>query len=277
MNTLTTDPETAAPRPPRFVPESLASLWTHRELLRQLAARNLLVRYQRSVLGFLWALLNPLLTVVILVLVFSRIIRIGVPGYWAFLASGYFAWSFTVSTLIAATGVMQEHAALSKTARFPSEVLLFAGVLSRLVEFAIEMSLVLVALALFWHHGVPLAYLMLPVVIALHTLLMAGLALPVATLSVFFLDVGHGLPVILLMLGYLSPVFYPLSLVPPSARAIFLLNPFSVLLSAYHDVLYEGRLPSLATMAAIAVTAVVAFVAGYAIFRRQRALFAEIV
>ena len=72
----------------------LPDLWRHRELLSRLVVRNLKMRYQRSVLGFVWTLLNPLVTIAILVIVFHYIIRIGVADYWAFLVSGYFAWVF---------------------------------------------------------------------------------------------------------------------------------------------------------------------------------------
>ncbi|HZN96516.1 MAG TPA: hypothetical protein VFB61_02195, partial [Gemmatimonadales bacterium] len=80
-------------------PSRLGRLWRFRELLRSLVIRNLKVKYQRSLLGFVWTMLNPLLTVGILVLVFSHVVRIPLPDYWAFVLSGYFVWNCVLQTL----------------------------------------------------------------------------------------------------------------------------------------------------------------------------------
>ena len=83
-------------------------VWQSRELLRALVARNLKMRYKRSVLGFVWALLNPLFTVAILVAVFRFVFRLAVEDYWAFLLSGYFAWIFVLHTVGACASVVRE-------------------------------------------------------------------------------------------------------------------------------------------------------------------------
>jgi ABC-type polysaccharide/polyol phosphate export permease len=155
-------PALEAPRP-----TPLAEVWRFRELMRQLVVRNLKVRYQRSVLGFLWALLNPLATIAILVAVFGYVVRIGVPDYWAFLVSGYFAWVFVLHTLNASASVITDHAYMVKSVAVPAELLVLSGAVARLVEFIAEMALVLVVLAL-WHHGaVPASFALLPLLAAL--------------------------------------------------------------------------------------------------------------
>ena len=87
-----------------------SEIWSYRDLLRNLVARNLKVKYQRSVLGFLWTLLNPLLTVGVLVMVFTFVVRVQIENYWAFLLSGYFVWNFISQSLNSATFVLAEHA-----------------------------------------------------------------------------------------------------------------------------------------------------------------------
>jgi ABC-type polysaccharide/polyol phosphate export permease len=239
--------------------------------------RNLKVRYQRSVLGFLWALLNPLVTIAILVAVFGYIVRIGVPDYWAFLVSGYFAWVFLLHTLTASASVITDHAYMVKSVAVPAELLVLSGAIARLVEFLAEMALVLVVLALWHHGGIPAGFALLPLLAALQFLLTVGLAMPIAALSVFFHDVQHALPAALLMLAYLSPVFYPAQYVPASVRPLYLLNPVAALLTLYHTALYEGRVPPAAQLGAAAAVALAVFLLGYAAFRRYRAVFAEIV
>lgn len=248
-----------------------------RELLLHLVLRNLRVKYQRSVLGFVWTLLNPLLTIGVLFGVFHFVVRLQVPNYWAFLLSGYFVWSFTQQTLTAATMVLPEHAHLSRNLPLPALALILSTALSRLAEFLVEMVLVLALLAAFHHHGLPFTFLWLPILVVLQLALVLGLTLPIATASTFFHDIQHAVPIGLMVLFYASPVFYPARLVPEIVRPFYALNPFAGLLTLYHSALYEGSAPDpwLAAMTAAEI-ALIAWI-GYAVFRRYRALLPEIV
>ncbi len=263
--------------PERRKMKAFTELWTFRELLRALVARNLNVRYQRSVIGLAWTFVNPLITVAILVLVFSQILRLGVPGYWAFLISGYFPWVFTLHTLGNSPVVVSGHSYMTRSLAFPAEVLVAATVISRLVEFLIELTLVSIVLLAFWHHGFPLSFLALPFAVVLHTTLVIGIALPIAAAAVFFNDIEHAVPAALMFLGFLSPVYYPLSFVPESLRAVFLLNPFAAQLSLFHAILYDGRFPQWSQWGLATLYSVAAIVVGMALFRWRRAYFAEIV
>lgn len=267
--------------PHRFVSSSARSrsvgeLWRYRELLRGLVVRNLKVKYQRSVLGFVWTLLNPLLTITVLIVVFTYVVKIQVPDYWAFVLSGYFSWNFLQLMFGSATYVLAEHAPLRRSVAFPSEVLVLAATASRLVEFAVELIIALVLLAGFHHHGLPSSFVLVPLLVLIQVLLAVGLAMPIATLSVFYSDVQHAMPIVLLMLFYASPVFYPASLVPDNLKTIYFLNPVAGLLTLYHDVLYLGQWPSASHLALMTLTAVGLAALGFFIFRRYKVLFAEI-
>lgn len=258
-------------------PSRLVRVWRARELLRELLVRNLKVKYQRSLLGFVWTLVNPLLTVTILVLVFSRVVRIQVPDYWAFLLSGYFAWTFMLQTLTTGTWIFAEHSRLTRSVAFPSEILVFSAAGSRLLEFVAEIALTMGVLVLLHHHGVPESFVLVPLLLVLQLLLAIGLALPIATLSVFYHDVYHALPIALASLFYLSPVFYPASMVPEAFRALYFVNPIAGLLTLYHDVLYAGQWPSAAMFGVTLVQTVLVYTIGYALFNRYAAVFAEVV
>lgn len=255
----------------------IKELWGYRELLRALVARNLKVRYQRSVIGLAWTLINPLVTVAILVLVFGKVLRIDVNGYWAFLLSGYFPWVFALHTLGTSPTVVSNHSYMTRSLAFPAEVLVAATVMSRLVEFFIELLLVCAFVAIFWHHSLPLSFVAIPLAVILHTGLVIGLALPISAAAVFFTDVQHAVPAALMFLGFLSPVYYPLSFVPDGLRPLFLANPFASQLSLFHTLLYEGRFPHIAQWGLAAAFSVTALVIGSALFRWRRAYFAEIV
>ena len=254
----------------------LVRVWRYRELLRGLVVRNLKVKYQRSLLGFVWTLVNPLLTVTILVVVFSRVVRIQVPDYWAFLLSGYFVWNFMLQTLNTGTYIFAEHSRLIRSVAFPSEILVLGAAGSRLIEFCAEIALILLALILMHHHRLPSSYALLPVLILIQLLLAIGLALPIATLSVFYHDVYHALPIALTTLFYLSPVFYPAQMVPEAARPFYFLNPIAGLLTLYQTVVYAGRFPDPILLLGTASAAVLICLIGYAVFRHYASIFAEI-
>lgn len=268
--------------PPRFVSSArqespLREVWRYRELLRGLIVRNLKVKYQRSMLGFIWTLLNPLLTIAVLTVVFTYFIKIQVEHYWAFVFSGYFVWNFMLQMLSSATYILAEHAPLRRSVAFPSEVLVLATAASRLVEFLVEMAIAVLLLIVVHHGRIPGSFALLPWLIIIQVLLAIGLAMPIATLSVFYSDVQHAIPIVLLMLFYLSPVFYPVTLVPPALLPFYYLNPLAGLLTLFHDALYGGTMPSPTLLACMSIAAIALCAAGYAIFNRYKKLFAEIV
>jgi ABC-type polysaccharide/polyol phosphate export permease len=255
----------------------MTRLWRYRELLRSLIVRNLRLKYQRSVLGFVWTLANPLLTVAVLAVVFTHVVRIQLPHYLAFLLSGYFVWNFMAQTISAGTYLLSEHAQMARSVAFPKEILVIAGVVSRLAEFAIETTLLLAALVALHHHGVPASFAWLPALVALQTLLALGLALPIATLSVFYRDVQHIIPICLTVLFYLCPVFYPASMVPEHLQTAYLVNPVSQLLTAYHIVLYEGRTPPAALLGSLTIASGLIAWAGYVLFQRHNVEIPEVI
>jgi lipopolysaccharide transport system permease protein len=256
---------------------ALADVWRYRELLRSLVGRNLKAKYQRSMLGFVWTLLNPMLMLAVLVGVFSYVIRIKIDHYWAFLISGYFVWSFFSQMLNTGTYIMAEHGRLARAVRFPAEVPVLAATLSRLVEFSIEMTIMLLLLAVAHHGHVPASFALLPVLVVLQVLIALGVVLPLAVMSVFLRDIEHALPVVLTAMFYVSPVIYGLDFVPDAVRPLFLLNPMAGLLTLYQSVLYHGQMPSLFMLAYTTVVALLIAPIGYAIFNRYKSVCAEIV
>src|SRR4029077_7052949 len=122
------------------------------------------------------------------------------------------------------------------------------------------MSVTTVLLAVFLHHGLPPTFLWLPAIVLVTFVLAVGLALPIATLSALFHDVEHTVPIALMILFYLSPVFYPAKMVPPAVRPFYLLNPLAGLLRLSRSVLYEAGPPDLVLFAWTAALA--ALIAG---------------
>lgn len=251
-------------------------LWRWRELLRALFVRNLKVKYGRSALGFVWTLANPALTLLVLVAVFGRVVRMPVPGYWAFLLSGYFAWSLLSQMLSSATYVLPQHAALRRASGFPLEVPVLAALAARLVEFAVELVLVLAALALWHHHGIPAGFAVAPILVACLALLALGLSLPLAALAARFHDVQHALPAILTLLFYASPVFWTVRMLPPELAPLATWNPIAPVLTAFQVALHEGRLPSTGLLGTAGAVSAGVAILGYVLFGRQQRTLVEL-
>jgi lipopolysaccharide transport system permease protein len=254
----------------------LLGVWQHRKLLRSLIERQLKVKYQRSILGFAWTLMNPLLILSVLILVFSFVVRINLERYWAFLLSGYFVWNYTSQMLGTATSILAEHAQFNRSIAFPSEVPVLSAALAKLVEFGIELTVVLAVLAVLHHGTVPASWVLVPLLVVLMVVLAVGLMLPIAILSVYFNDVAHGLPVLIFLGFYASPVFYPVSFVPEAIQPYYYLNPLTHLLTMFHDVLYGGVWPSPVSMAVTVTVCLLVGVIGYGVFRRYKHACVEI-
>ena len=253
------------------------SIFRYRTLLQSLVLRDIKVKYQGSALGFVWTLFNPLVMIVVLIAVFRVIVRIDLPHYWAFLLSGYFAWNFLSNSINAAMYTLTEHAHITRSIAFPKAVLILSAALSRLIEYLVALAVILVVLAIFHHGRVPASYAVVPLLVLLQLGLAIGVMMPVATVSVFFKDVHHALPVLLMALFYLTPVFYPLSMIPERFQSLYLANPFAQILALYHEVLYDGRLPSGPLLLTACLTTAVVLLGGLAVFNRFKGLFAEVV
>jgi lipopolysaccharide transport system permease protein len=254
----------------------LVELWQYRGLLRSLVIRDIKVKYQRSLLGLIWTLLNPMLTVAILVGVFSYVVRIQLLHYWAFLISGFFAWNFIQRALYHSTTILRDHASLSRSVYYPPEILVLSATFSKLVEFLVEIAIVLVALVVFHHRAVPTSLALFPLIVAIQVVMAIGLMFPLAVFSVLYYDIQHALPIVITSLFYITPVFYPVEMIPEAARPYYYLNPFVGVLQLFHVVLYEGGWPSATLLAGVSVTAVVACAAGHTVFKRYKEICVEV-
>jgi ABC-type polysaccharide/polyol phosphate export permease/GT2 family glycosyltransferase len=255
----------------------LAELLQYRELIWNLTLRDLKVKYKRSWLGFFWTLLNPLIVVAVLVAVFSYIVRIPIENYWAFLVSGYFVFFFFSTALDGSVQAALGNAYLWRKAYFSREVLIVSSVLTRFLEFLIEMSIVLIALAVFHHGAIPFSFIMLLPLLPMLFLFTIGITFPLVTLAIYFNDVLQIIPRLTLALFYISPVFYSVDFVPEKFRDIYLLNPIAVLLNMIHLSLYQGEIPDMKLFLRLLIITVSVGVVGYIIFNRKKHEFAEII
>lgn len=253
-------------------------LFRARDLLRQWTARTLRARYQQSVLGWLWAFIQPAAQTAVLTVVFTRLVRVDTAGvpYAAFAYVATASWAFLASSLADMTASLVENMNLVTKVYFPREVLPLASMLARLADFGI--AAVLFA-GLAWYFGIPLfplGLLALPVIVLVNILLVAGIGLACAALNVFARDVRSLLVLATQLWLYASPVIYPLQAVPERYRGIYQLNPMVGIIEGYRAVLLNGQLPG-PSLALSAVVAAVVFILGYWFFKRMEFKFADMV
>jgi len=250
------------------------SVIAHRELIGILVAKNLKLRYRGSLLGFCWTLLNPLLLMLVYTLVFSVYFRLDMDKYPAFLFSGLLPWIWFSSSLQQGVTCILDGAGLVTRSRFPAEVLPVVALTANTVNFLLTLPLLFVFLLAF-HVTLGPPVLVLPVLIGLQYLLTLGPVLILAPANVHFRDLQHIILHLLTVGQFLTPIFYPASLIPESLRPWAFLNPLAVLFGAFQDVLYFNRLPPWPPLLGLLALAIVILVVSAAVFARYQKTFAE--
>ena len=247
----------------------------YKELLKNLVLRDLKVRYKRSALGVFWALLEPLILMLLFTVVFSFVLRIKVEKYPVFVLCGLLPWSFFSTGLSYSSTSISEHANLIKKIYFPREIIPLGVILARLVNFLISLGLLFIFMLAFRVKFTP--YLIfLPLIIALELLLIIGLSLFFTPLNTFYHDVGFILEFILFGWFYITPVFYPVSMVPERFLKFYMLNPMAVIVHSYRRVLLYGQPPEAWHLSLAFLEVLAALLIGWAVFRRLEYRFAEV-
>lgn len=260
----------------------LEALWTHRELLRDFAWRELRARTKGSVLGFGWNFIVPLLQLGVFYVLFGVLFGVrprtatGEQNYAVFLFVGLLPWTFFSNCLQAGAASVVSNGAIVKKVRLPVQLLPAAAVLSSLANFALTLVVLFAVLAVFGpRHLEGLA--MLPLLALVELVLGAGLAYLLAALAVSFRDVEHILGVVLMAWYFLTPVLFSVDIVAsrPTEDLLLHLNPMTSVIVGYQRALLDGTGPEWGWLLYSAVFALVAFVVGFTYFRRAKDSFEE--
>lgn len=245
----------------------MPSLTQRRDLVLALVARDLKVRYRRSAIGFAWTMLQPLLTMLVLTLVFSSVFRFDVANYPVYVLSGLLFWNFFQQGTVSAMNSLRGHAQLLTRLPVPRWIFPLATVLAGLVNLLFALVPLLVILLATGHPLRP-SMLFLPISILIAATFALGVALLVSPLAVFFTDVVEIVLVVLTLLMYATPVFYPLSILPERYRWVVRFNPLRSLLEVFRDPIYLGKVPPATHLLVAAASALVLLAIGAAFFRR---------
>lgn len=264
--------------PSRGVWHYLAQLVAFRELLFVMVARDLKARYTHSLLGFYWAIINPLAHAAVYTVAFSLIVRVDVGStpYPLFVLSGLLCWNLLGHSVIDATESLVEHGILLSRVPFPRVIIPLSAILARIPDFMLSLVVLIVIMAVFgwpFHPQIVVSLLL----VGLQVVFVTGIGLCGAALNLFYRDVRHLVNVVLPLWMFMSPLVYPSTLVPERFQGLYQLNPMAGLINAYRTVLLEGMLPTWADVAPAAITGLVLLVGGFWLFKKLEPRFAEVV
>ncbi|MHB1295284.1 MAG: ABC transporter permease [Anaerolineae bacterium] len=269
----------------------LRELGSYRDLVVSLVVRDLKVRYKNSVLGFLWSLLNPLLLMLVFTVVFTIMLPSdSTPSYPVFVLCALLPWNCFSAAVSTSVSSIVQNATLVKKVYFPREILPIATVLSSLANFVLALPVLFLLMAVFRvHFTVWIVYL--PVIMLVQVAFTIGVALMLSTLNVFYRDTSVIIDVVMQAWFFLTPVFYPIDLIPeattlfglvlPLRRIVYILNPMASIVASYRSILYgftngaPPAAPAFDFFTRTAVTALLVLVAGYWVFSRYSPRFGE--
>ncbi len=256
--------------------EKIRELIKYKELLLNIAIREIKVRYKQSILGILWSILQPLSMMIIFTIVFSRFARIpsdGIP-YPLFSYTALLPWTFFATSLSFAIPSLVSNANLLQKIYFPREIFPIASILAAFVDFFIA-SIIFVAILIFYKVAITLnAFYIIPILL-IQVLLTLAVSLFASAVNVYYRDVKYALPFFIQLWMYLSPVIYPVSSVPDRFRSLYMLNPMAPIIDGYRKTLLLGIPPDFYCFGiAVLITLIILFLS-YKYFKMVEMSFAD--
>lgn len=252
----------------------LVDAFRYRELLVNLVATELKVKYRGSALGFLWSLLNPLALILIYSVAFQYLLRIQLEHFTVFLIAGLLPWGFFAGSATASTLSLMDNASLLKQVHFPREILPTATVVFNLIQMLLALVVFLPSV-LVLRGFVPWTLVYYPAVLVLLLAFVVGVALALSSLTVVFRDLRHLTEVGLTLLFWLTPIIYHVSMVPAGWQAALAVNPMTSYVSAFQEITYWGRPLPPSAFLVMSLWSGASLLIGWMVFRRRAPYVAE--
>ena len=249
------------------------AVWQYRGFIWGSVSREFRLRYLHSLLGSIWAVINPAATIAIYTVIFSQVMHARLPAiddnfaYSIYLCAGVLPWNYFAEVLSRSLTLFLEHGALLKKVSFPRISLPVILLLSSTVNFAIIFGLFLVVLILTGRFPGSVVLAMLPL-LALQQVFALGLGMLLGVLNVFFRDVAHLVGVVLQFWFWLTPIVYSAALLSDRTRAVFAWNPMAQIVDAYQQIFVAGTWPVWSQFRLHAVGAVLMLALAFIVFDR---------
>lgn len=249
-------------------------IFKYYDLIRILTISDLRVKYQSSMLGFFWSLLNPFLMLIVLYVVFSGFYSESSTSFILYLFVGITSYRFFSNGTSASVRAIVSKTNLVTKIYIPRRILVFSIALSSLISAMLEFLILFALLIIFM---VPLSfnYLLFPVITLIYFGLIYGVALSLGALYVFYRDLNQIWEVVISIGFFLSPIIYPVTMIPEHLLKWYMLNPITVIMQMYRDILLYGFSPSLLSLGYAVFSTAVVLAIGISIFSRLEWRFAE--
>jgi len=276
------DELTIAP-PTRFISVNWRELWRYRDLFLVFAWRDISVRYKQTILGVLWAIFQPLVTMVIFTFIFNRVAKIesgdGSP-YPIFLYVGLLLWQYFSGTLTNASNSMVANSGIIQKVYFPRLIIPAATAVTGLVDLAVASVILFGMMVYYGYYPCLTGVLILPLLLAIAILASLGMGLFLASVNIKYRDVRYALPFVIQIMMYVTPVIYPVSMLdnhPVAKNFMLWLNPISGVISNARAGLLGTAPVDWGVLGISACTSVLFFIFGLYYFRATERYFADII
>ncbi|NJD54182.1 MAG: ABC transporter permease [Candidatus Methanoperedens sp.] len=249
-------------------------IFEYKDLIKNLVISDLKMKYSSSVIGFAWSMLNPLLMMLVLYFVFNNVFKSTQEHFAIYILIGLTGWRFfTFGTTGAMYSIVGKSSLVTKIF-IPREILTFSAVISVFISSLLEF-MVLIPLMVILGVKPSIFIIFFPVLHILFFLIVYGIGLAMASLFVYYRDVNQIWDVLLQMGFFLSPIVYPLSLIPEKYMFYYMLNPITSLIEMYRNLLLSGILPGLMDIVLVLMFGIILFSLGSWLFRKLSPGFAE--
>lgn len=255
-------------------PLALRALWMYRGFVIGSVRREFQAKYANAILGTLWSLLNPLAMIIVYTVIFTEVMRSKLPGsdstlaYSIYLCSGILTWGLFAEIVGRAQNMFFENANLIKKISFPRLCLPLIVVLSALLNFAIVWGLFTAFLVISGNFPGVVYFAILPVLL-IQVMLAIGLGIVVGVLNVFFRDVGQFTTIAMQFWFWLTPIVYPVTILPEEVRGVVDWNPMAAIVGAYQNILVRGQAPDFYSLLPALVIALGLVALGFGLFRKR--------
>ena len=256
----------------------IKAIWEYRELLYFLIWRDLKVRYRQSVIGVGWVILQPLMTMVVFTAVFGKFVGVPSDGlpYPIFIFSALLPWNLFASALTRGSASVVDNTQLVSKVYFPRLILPLSGVLSPVADFAVAFGL-LIGMMVWFGTSPTWGILALPLLVLLAILTALAIDIWLSALNVRYRDVGHTVPFLVQIWMFISPVTYPVSLVPEKWRLLYSLNPMAGVIEGFRWALLGKQSPDFAVITVSAVMMFILLFTGIVYFKHTERTFADVI
>lgn len=247
-------------------------LFSQRQILKNIILKEIRAKYAGSLLGIFWALITPLLITIVVNFIFTKVMRMDIEHFPLFVLSAILPWMCFSTSLFDATNSIVKNTHLLNQFVISREILPVSAVLANFINFSFGLAVVLPIFVVFKIQIMPLL-LLLPFVIFLHLVFTVGIGLFLACVNVFFRDLSNLLEVSLMFWIWITPIFYSIDMLPENFRWVFALNPMTLYIEMYRNILFEARIPSIGIIFIASGMSLSALIAGYVTFIKYEAGF----